>query len=598
MQKFSRVCLALALTALTACSDDTAPGAVDSNNGDNPANNGNNGPANNGANNGPANNGPANNGANNGPANNGANNGPANNGANNGPANNGQMEGLTWYKDIKPITDRNCTGCHTDGGIGGFPLETYAEVSALSAQVRQAVESGSMPPWLPAPDCRDFLGERRLTPAHIGAIGVWIDAAMPEGDPTDDPQVQRPVTTLEDADMILRAAQPYTANADRPDDYRCLVLDHEFDRDTYLSAYQVVPDQRAIVHHVLFYLVPAAEVRRLPELEAEDAAPGYECFGGPRAGDLLGTVAGWVPGSVPTHYPEGSAYVIPAGSRIVMQVHYNLLVGDPVADRTEIHMRTLPEPPPNQIKILPIPDFELNLPAGQARVREGATYPNIFGKTLTIVGTAPHMHMLGTEIRARINGQGGQECIVEIPDYDFAWQQFYEFEPSSYIQFAPGDSVSVECIYDNSEANQPVVNGEQLQPRDVDWGDGSLDEMCLLYLTTMEPFEGVSTCGNFAACNEGCDDDDGACTLSCVSNGGGDCRQCGLFGLGECAVNRCGNIAQGALPCLLGCLQQPDVGVCLADSCPDQLDALWGCLGPAFYDGQCNGQIEDCGLAQ
>ena len=506
---------------------------------------------------------------------------------------------VSYYKDIKPIMDASCVGCHAQGGIGPFELKNYAQVAGLAPAVEAAVTSGAMPPWLPKEGCREFKGERRLTQAQIDLIAQWVAEGLNEGDPSQDPGVQPESLILEDPDLILKAAVPYTASAERPDDYRCLVLDHDFNRDTYLSAYQIVPDQRAIVHHVLFYLVPPTEVARLGRLEAEDSAPGYECFGGPRAGDLLGTVAGWVPGSVPTHYPPGSAYIIPAGSKVVMQVHYNLLAGDPVPDRTEIHMRLLDEPPTELVKIVPVPVPNLEIPADDPNSTHTATYPNPFGKTLRIVGTAPHMHMLGTEIRARVNrAGGGRDCIVDIDEYDFNWQQFYEFDPSSTIDFNPGDTVSLECVYDNSPENQPVVNGEQIEPRDVSWGDGSLDEMCLLYLITTEPFDGVPTCGLFDRCNDNCDPNDGACTLSCMSNGGGDCRQCSIFGMGECASNRCGNQAQAMIPCLLGCLQADDVGVCFADSCPAQFDTLWGCLGPAFYDGQCNGQVSECGIAQ
>ena len=34
----------------------------------------------------------------------------------------------------------------------------------------------------------------------------------------------------------------------------------------------------------------------------------------------------------------------------------------------------------------------------------------------------------------------------------------------------------------------PLVNGVQQAPQHVEWGDGTLDEMCLLYVTFMEPY--------------------------------------------------------------------------------------------------------------
>ena len=52
----------------------------------------------------------------------------------------------------------------------------------------------------------------------------------------------------------------------------------------------------------------------------------------------------------------------------------------------------------------------------------------------------------------------------------------------------PGDSLRLSCTWDNSEANQPVIDGQVAAPHDVQWGEGTTDEMCLgvLYLTAAE----------------------------------------------------------------------------------------------------------------
>ena len=42
-----------------------------------------------------------------------------------------------------------------------------------------------------------------------------------------------------------------------------------------------------------------------------------------------------------------------------------------------------------------------------------------------------------------------------------------------------GDVVRVSCRFDNSRAAQPVINGKQIAPRYVLWGEGTTDEMCL-----------------------------------------------------------------------------------------------------------------------
>ncbi len=513
---------------------------------------------------------------------------------------NNEPEGpLTYYRDVRPILVARCLECHAEGGVGPFKLETPEQVTTFAEAIKTSVLNGSMPPWLPEEDCRDFKNERRMSQDEIDTLVGWLDGDRVMGDPADEPAVERVSPDLDSPDLIIKAAQPYTANPELPDDYRCLVLDHDFDQDTYISAYQIVPDKRAIVHHVLLYQVAEADIDRLEQLEAEDDTPGYRCFGGPRVGDLLGTVAGWVPGSVPIYYPENSAYIVPGGSKVVMQVHYNLLAGEAEPDQTEVQFKLLDSPPENIVKILPIPVGDLEIPADEPAAQSNGTFPNFFGKDLTVVGMAPHMHMLGKKFKANvthIDGRG-RSCIVDIEDWDFNWQQFYEFEEESFLRLGPGDLVSVSCTHDNSAANQPVVNGEQIEPRDVEWGDGSLDEMCLLYLVTMEPYDGLDICEEFEPCNQSCDPSDPFCTLSCISNGGGDCRQCGVLGAVDCAGDVCEGVDDGLFNCLIGCITEFDLGACFEERCEEDIQEVWSCLGPALYDGQCNDQLATCEIS-
>ena len=41
------------------------------------------------------------------------------------------------------------------------------------------------------------------------------------------------------------------------------------------------------------------------------------------------------------------------------------------------------------------------------------------------------------------------------------------------------DTLWMECTWDNSASNQPIVDGEVQEPVDVAWGEGTSDEMCL-----------------------------------------------------------------------------------------------------------------------
>ena len=65
------------------------------------------------------------------------------------------------------------------------------------------------------------------------------------------------------------------------------------------------------------------------------------------------------------------------------------------------------------------------------------------------------------------------ECLLDIPRWDFHWQANYRFKEPKVVK--SGDRIAVECHWDNSLPGA----------RDVSWGEGTEDEMCLgiFYMT-------------------------------------------------------------------------------------------------------------------
>jgi hypothetical protein len=96
-----------------------------------------------------------------------------------------------------------------------------------------------------------------------------------------------------------------------------------------------------------------------------------------------------------------------------------------------------------------------------------------------------HMHKLGRSGQARlVRSDGSSETILDIPRWDFNWQREYQLEVP--IGFSPGDSIELECVWDNSEDNQVLVDGTQRAPLDVAWGEGTSDEMCVVNMLITE----------------------------------------------------------------------------------------------------------------
>ena len=397
-----------------------------------------------------------------------------------------------YHRDISVVMERYCTGCHTAGGIAPFSLTDYAQVQRYAAPIRAAVSSGTMPPWMPSDAGLPLRYSRQLRPADRDLLLGWIDAGAREGDPsaprrTDIPAAETVAPPR--ADLVLDPGKAYAPSGSRTDDYHCFVFDPKLAADTFLTAGDIKPGNTAMVHHVLLYEILAADADSVRQKDA--GGSGYTCFGGPGVSGQPSTLFAWVPGSVPARMPDGGALRLHKGSLIVMQVHYNLLAVSGATDRSVAQLEVSATPPAREMYVLPIANPPaLSIPAGDPAARQEVQFAlgvllrffKLPVGTYQLYGASPHMHLLGR----RIALSAGPQLVLEIPRWDFHWQQGYQL--TAPIAVKATDVLKLDCTYDNSAANQPVVDGVQQTPRDVEWGEGTLDEMCLSYmLLTQQP---------------------------------------------------------------------------------------------------------------
>ena len=288
-----------------------------------------------------------------------------------------------------------------------------------------------------------------------------------------------------------------------------------------------------------------------------------------------------------------------------MQVHYNLLTAAPAEDLTEWHVWTTADPPAFNLRAIPQPNLDIRIPAGDPASRHVREFPNRFGVPITVIAVAPHMHVLGTKIRVdHVKADGEEECLVDIPKWDFHWQQSYLFRRGETVTVQPDESIRLTCEYDNSPANQAVINGERLAPRDVGWGEGTLDEMCLNYITILEPFTpgGGGDCAQLPVCTQACEDPDSfGCWMDCMTGNLG-CAQCAIgemIGDGGCLRNSCPLQGLAVQDCFSDCLVQGATGgsmiECAERSCPEGWAALTSCMDPVIQAHQCDSHIQACG---
>jgi mono/diheme cytochrome c family protein len=419
--------------------------------------------------------------------------------------------GPTYYTDVKPILDGRCVSCHSKGDIGPFALDTYAAAKATKEQIVTRTSARTMPPWGADAGDTKYKFDPSLSDDQIATLKAWVDAGAPEGDPAKEgaalPSVDQKLSRV---DLTLKMPEAYTPTLS-PDEYRCFILDWPEQETMFVTGFNANPGQRSIDHHIAAFLVrPDNPVGpsvfdTLAQLDAEDPEPGYKCFGGPAGSSDVQIpaqqIGQWVPGQGGGDFPAGSGIKVPPGSKIVLQMHYSLANGNVPADLTTIDMK-IDKTVDKMAAFAPWldpawVDGGMPIPAGEKDVMHERTGdPRGFFKLFVAdMDVAPgfvmhsvmlHMHRLGKSATVRMKTVDGTEkTLLSVSSWNFNWQRLYQLEEP--VTFHKGDQLTVECHWDNSQEAQPVVDGVKQPPKDVNWGEGTVDEMCVDNNYIVEP---------------------------------------------------------------------------------------------------------------
>lgn len=423
----------------------------------------------------------------------------------------------TFAGTIEGIIQEKCQRCHSSGGIAPFPLVTYEDIVGIAPVAKEKVVAREMPPWGAFDDdtCKvqhKFKDDLRLTDEQLATLVGWFDNGMPRGDDKLRPKpVHYPPIALEGKTHTLTMAAPYTVAASSgQDEIRCFPVDPGFAADTWIGGTNVVPGASDVVHHVIVYVDPKGE-----SVAKAGASTSYPCFGGPDVSDPALLLA-WAPGVPPTTYGDDTGLKVPAGAKLVLQVHYHptnkstddqtkfelkviegkpsyvaqvILLGNAKDDKGGIKLLPGPnDPATGPAFVIPanVPDHTESMEVTLPETIQGFPLP-----TLSIAAAGAHMHWAGVDMKVEIErknpteGQPAKECLVGTPKYDFNWQRGYSYdEPTERLPTAAaGDKLRFTCKYDNTMGNRHVrkalAEKQMASPAEIRLGEQTLDEMCL-----------------------------------------------------------------------------------------------------------------------
>ncbi len=394
---------------------------------------------------------------------------------------------VTYHRDVLPILQQNCQQCHRPGEVGPFSLMTYKQAFNWASDVKDYTHDGRMPPWKPR-DGVAFHNERKLSKAQIDTLASWVDGGAPEGDAKDAPPAKKFTEgwQLGKPDLVLEVPEEFTIGPAGKDVFRCFVLPTGLKEDKFVTAVEVRPGNKRVVHHSLNFFDLSGGARkkekqerdRVKKAEEQDRGPGYSASMGigfvPEPGKF-GGVGGWAPGQRARHLPEGYGYPLPKGSDFVLQLHYHRN-GRVEKDKTRIGLYFAKGAGIKPFKSMVLPGRFLVIPAGQERFRVKGTIEAL--EECELHSVMPHMHMLGKEIKVTMVPPGGQaKTLIDIKDWDYNWQETYFLKERLKVQV--GTKFGVEAVFDNSASNP---NNPFSPPQWVRFGEQTDNEMCFVFL--------------------------------------------------------------------------------------------------------------------
>jgi hypothetical protein len=397
----------------------------------------------------------------------------------------------TFYRDVLPILERHCQGCHRSGGIAPMPFERYEETRPFAEAIRRATQEKSMPPWFADPNVGKFSNDPSLSPAEIATLAAWVAGKSPAGEAKNAPQPRQWAEgwSIPKPDLVLTMPQSVQIPVAGDIEYTYEIVPTNFKENRWVQMVEVLPSRRSNVHHAVVYVRPP-----------ESSWLGHAPVGVPFTASTLtdpedrrgvhwtdsDVLLVYAPGSSPDTWPEKMAKFIPAGSDLVFQMHYTAN-GRAASDQSSIGLTFSKSAPAQRVLTLQLTNDHFVIPPGAPdyRVETRGTLPN----DATLLSFFPHMHLRGKRFeynlihrKRSVDGKPDYEIEPLLrANYHFHWQMSYRLAEPRFLKAA--SELQAVAWYDNSKGNahNPDANAE------VRWGEQTYDEMMVGFFDVAVP---------------------------------------------------------------------------------------------------------------
>lgn len=391
-----------------------------------------------------------------------------------------ESEKVTFTEHVAPILRNKCQSCHRPKGIGPFELMNYEDAEVWVDSIREVVTSDLMPPWHAEAPYGHFENDRSLTQEEYRTVLDWIDDGALEGDKSvlPKPQMSFRDWAIGRPDLIIEMDKEIVVPADTPPlgvPYKYVWAGKRFEKETWVRGAEVHPGATDVVHHVIAYIVPEGlEIKLEDDERPSDVGDDWDS----PITDCAHLVS-FVPGDNAFLLDDGLAKRIPAGARIIFEMHYTP-TGRKRVDRTKLGLIFADKAPKHEVVSGGAINYWFSIPPGAASHPVTARTEK-FRRDSVLLSMNPHMHYRGRSFKYElVEPDGKRTLLLNVPRYNFDWQTSYWLAKPVIIP--KGSYILCSATFDNSEDNpfnpDPTVR--------VEWGEQSWQEMMLAGLEYYE----------------------------------------------------------------------------------------------------------------
>jgi AhpC/TSA family len=368
---------------------------------------------------------------------------------------------VSYAKQIAPLIERKCAGCHSAGNIGPFELNGYEAVKHWSAMMQEVVLDRRMPPWDADPRYGKFSNDRSLAPSEARMLLKWLEQDCPRGEGDDPLAAPRPAVAiwgLGEPDFVVALPSRQEVPATGVLDYRYLDAEFVMPHDAWLRAAVCRPDNPKVVHHIIVRV-------RYPQGKKDTADESY-------------FFTTWAPGVPEREFPADTGIFLPKGARFNFEMHYTTN-GEPQTDQSEMGLYLAKAPARMRLEIRAAQARDLIIPPGEPNAEHSCFY--CFKRDAMLFDLGPHMHLRGSWFKFQfLYPDGRRETALSVPHYDFNWQSGHRLAEPKRIP--AGTWVVCTGGFDNSPRNPSNPD----PTKRVKFGLQTWDEMFMGFLTVAD----------------------------------------------------------------------------------------------------------------